>query len=100
MKFQLPSRLSEANIQAEFYRQCKDAGINIYLEYKYQNCIFDAVIYNNDEIEHIIEFKSYKTTKKPKINTKQLKKYSSFGIHIILITRMESISFVVDFLSS
>ena len=50
MEFKLPKRISEANIQAEFYKQCKENNINVYLEYKHEKCRFDAVIHNENEI--------------------------------------------------
>ena len=97
MKYIEPARLPEANIQAEFYRQCKYNGINICLEYKHYKSRFDAIVYNdNKKIIFIIEIKSYKTNKSPKTKTKQMKKYESYGVPVILITRLEQIEDVID----
>ncbi|MCK4500327.1 hypothetical protein KAU11_07510 [Candidatus Babeliales bacterium] len=100
MKFILPKRLSEATIQAEFYSQAKEAGLNIYLEYKHENNRFDAVIYKDGIITHIIEFKSYKTNKAGKVNTKQINRYKAYGVPVILITRLDQIRGVISFLLS
>ena len=96
MKFIKPDRIAEANIQAEFYHQCKLNGIECYLEYKHEHSRFDAVIIQNDEIEFIIEFKSYKTDKAAKLNTKQLDKYRKYGVQIFVITRMETVYLFVN----
>lgn len=96
MKFKLPHRISEANIQAELYKQAKEAGLNIYLEYKFERSIFDAVIYDGDHIQYIIEVKSYITLKKPKHDTKQIQKYEVFNIPVLLVTRMESVKDIIS----
>ncbi len=93
MRFILPPRLSEANIQAEFYRQCKDIGLDVYLEYKHEGSRFD-------EIKFIIEIKSYKTQRAPKRNTKQIKRYESYKVPVLMITRMEMIPVAIDYIIS
>jgi hypothetical protein len=96
MKFNPNNRLPEANIQAEFYHQCKLNNIKCYLHYKIDHSVFDAIIIKDNTIIKIIEFKSYVTNRDGKINTKQLKKYSQYGIPIVLITRLWQIQNVID----
>jgi len=96
MRFEPKHTIPSANIQAEFYRQCLDNGISVYLEYKYENCKFDAVVYENDDVRFIVEFKSYATKRTPKRNTKQMKKYGSYGIPVILVTRMEDVCLAIN----
>lgn len=94
--FKIPTRISEANIQAEFYHQCKLATVKCYLEYTLDNCRFDAIIYNeSNEIVFIVEFKSYKTFKPEITSTKQIEKYKKHGIQIIMISRIEHVFDVV-----
>jgi hypothetical protein len=97
MKLIIKSRITEANIQAEFYHSCKMNGINCYLEYKIDGCRFDAVIYDNtNEILAIVEIKSYITDKEPRRNTKQIKKYSLHSLPIFMISRLDQIESVID----
>jgi len=95
MKFKKPDRIAEANIQAEFYHQCKVRGIECYLEYKHEQSRFDAIITEEEYIRFIVEFKSYKTNKKGKTKTRQLDKYRQYGLPVFLITRMEQIDRVI-----
>jgi type I site-specific restriction endonuclease len=97
MKLIIKNRITESNIQAEFYFSCKMNNINCYLEYKINQCRFDAVIYNNEkEILAIIEVKSYTTNKEPKRNTKQIKKYSEFALPIFMISRLDQIESIIN----
>jgi len=86
-----PRRISSANVQAEFYRQCMNAGIKCHLEYRVDNCRFDAVIVHNDEIVFIIEAKNYKPNPQRPRAVKQLEKYSQYGIPVILLKDFSSI---------
>lgn len=97
MKLIIKNRITEANIQAEFYYSCRMNGINCYLEYKINGCRFDAVIYNNEkEILAIVEIKSYITDREPKRNTKQIEKYSLHAIPIFMISRLNQIESVIS----
>ena len=91
-------RIPEANIQAEFYRQCKNNGINVCLEYRFSGCRFDAVVYDQNKFIHfIVEVKSYTDpNKKPNWNTKQIKKYKQFRTPVLLIVRMEGIKEAIE----
>lgn len=96
MKFINSRRISEANIQAEIYHQCKLNSINCYLEYKVPGnkprSRLDIVILDNDDnITLIIEVKSYIVDKLPNLNTRQIRKYLKYGIPIVVIGRMENI---------
>ena len=92
MKFIRPKRYAEANVQAEFYHRCRLLKLRLCLEYTCNNCRFDAVmIDNNDNIYAIVEFKrstkGYVSTK-----TKQLKKYSKYGVPILICINFEGIN--------
>jgi len=113
MKVDLTKKIPEANIQAEFYKQCKDAGINIILEYatKYydpsfygqksgrrKKCRFDCLIYDDDRNAIcIVEIKSRLYGSSPKmLKTKQIKRYESFGIPVLLIANMNEVAVGVN----
>lgn len=97
-------KLPKANIQAEFYKQCKDNNINVCLEYKYNNCRFDAIVYDKyNFVWFIVEIKNYKHPKKGRITfkyTKQYKKYSSFHTELILITCMKEVKKYVKYIKN
>ncbi len=93
MKFIVKNKISESNIQADFFCKCRDVEINCYLEYTHEDCRFDAVLYDDAKnIYCIIEFKSYKTDKLEKLNTKQLKKYEKYNLPIIVCTRLSDVN--------
>lgn len=100
-KYKFP-RIPSAIIQAEFYARCREEKIICYLEFKEKNARFDALIF--DDLlnkRFIIEFKSYRDlSKKPIIDTKQLNKYKKFGLPIILITRIEQIDEIINYLKT
>lgn len=107
--FFTPGRFKEANVQAEFYHQCVNNGINCYLEYRsawngLSGCRFDAVIHNHVEILAIVECKSIansyrrKLRKQNWLSSSQYKKYSKFGVPIYLITCVEEIPEVINIL--
>jgi hypothetical protein len=92
MKLIIKNKVSESNIQAEFFCKCREVGLNCYLEYTYENCRFDAVLYDDEKnIYCIVEFKSYKTDKAEKLNTKQLCRYKKYNLPIIVCTRLDDV---------
>lgn len=101
MKFIRPKKYAEANVQGEFYHQCKMLGLRFCLEYRYENCIFDAVMINdNDDIYAIVEFKreknyAYTGRYKGKL-TKQLTKYSRYGIPVLVCVGYAGLSATLD----
>jgi hypothetical protein len=96
-----PRRLSETNIQAEIYRQCKANGIECFLEYRsYWNgirgCRFDAVIVKDGMITTIIEVKSVRPHRLEQRReswkvSKQHKRYSQFGLPVYLVRCMDDV---------
>lgn len=97
MKFISRNRIHESNIQAEFYHRCKLRGLNVYLEYRYERCRFDAVMINdNNDIYAIIEFKSRKRPIKGEYKTKQMEKYSKYNIPILLCVNLENIDKTIN----
>ncbi|WMX12387.1 hypothetical protein [Aureispira sp. CCB-E] len=85
-------KISEANIQAEFYHQCRLYKIPFYLEFKYENSRFDGVVFDTKthEILIIVEFKS-KVKSKKEYNTLQIKKYKKYNLPIIVIDKVSQI---------
>ena len=97
MYFRIKKRISEVNIQAEFYHRCKMLGINVYLGYRHENCIFDAVIFNeSNEIVVIVEFKSYIDELKENYDTKQIRKYKRYNIPVYICGHMNRIDETID----
>lgn len=92
-------RISEANVQAEFYHQCKLHRIKCRLEYKYENCRFDCVLYDkNKNVYAIIEIKNRKRKFAPNVNGKQATKYKRFNIPIIYILNYDAIPYAISYL--
>jgi len=101
IKFEKPKRLHSANIQAEFYRKCRMLDLRICLEYKHDDCRFDAVaIDDDDNIVAIVEFKSYSAKFRqphytPNYNTKQITKYKKFGVPVFIVGRMNQVEYII-----
>lgn len=93
MKFNVPRKLPEANVQAEFYHRCRNfhrcrnLGLRLCLEYRLDNCRFDAVMINSrDEIYAIVEFKSWIRDKDVmNYDSKQLQKYRAYGVPVVFL---------------
>lgn len=87
-------RVPEANIQAEFYRLCRKHNIPILLEVSFEDCRFDAVIFQDDIPFAIIEVKNYSKKRSAIGLTKkgrQMKKYMRFGLPIIGVMSQKEI---------
>ena len=94
------NKLPEANIQAEFYMQCKLNNINCMLEYKTSGCRFDAIVYNNNlKIVAAVEVKSYSNQDYVNTNTRQIAKYKKvckkYNIKLFLICNKKHIEEVI-----
>lgn len=99
-EFKEPRKIPEANIQAECYRQLTNKGIKCYLEYAIQGnrkagvrgARFDMIILKENTIVAIVEFKS-RFIENADINrpSKQLKRYESYGLPVILCCHMTKI---------
>lgn len=89
MKFNVPRKLPEANVQAEFYHRCRNLGLRLCLEYRLDNCRFDAVMINSrDEIYAIVEFKSWIRDKDvTNYDSKQLQKYRVYGVPVVFCSK-------------
>lgn len=90
--FKIPYRIPEANIQAEFYHQCRLRQIKVFLQFPYEDCKFDCIVLDKSKkkILCVVEIKYRKTTKK-NYNTKQMKKYRNFDVPVFLVTSKEDI---------
>ena len=98
--FKEPRKINSANIQAEFYKQCIDNNLPVHLEYRHDRSRFDAIVYSatTNDIKFIIEIKSYKEVQKANVNTKQIAKYSQYGIPIIVLGRMSRVADAVKYI--
>mgnify|MGYP003437501825 CR=1 FL=1 len=79
-------KVPEANIQAEFYRLCRQNGIPVLLEVTYDHCRFDILVFRNDRPFAIVEVKNFGTKgsmRGLKKTGRQYTKYKKFGIPII-----------------
>jgi len=86
-------KVSEVTIQAELFSRCKENNFECALEYTYENCRFDAVIVVDKDIVAIVEVKSLsdiavlkerKFTTKKIASSDQLKKYTAYGVPVLL----------------
>ena len=91
-----PHRISHTQLQAEFYRQCYNKGINIFCEYYYDDCRFDAVVYHKNQVLILIEIKNYKKKRAPNLTTKQYAKYSRYNLPLYYIVNIDDIEPIVE----
>ena len=87
-------KVAEANIQAEFYRLCRQNDVKILLEVKYHDCRFDAVIFYEDKPFAIIEVKNYGkrcSIRGLKRTGRQWLKYSRYEIPVIEVLNSRQI---------
>lgn len=100
--FNQPRRISEANIQAELYRQLKMRQIDSYLEYRVRGVgRLDIVVIDRGYIACIVECKSYsKSSKEANYATKQIAKYKALGVPVIILKRLEDMQKTVDVIIS
>lgn len=77
-------KLSEANIQAEFYYHCKNLGIFCVLEYATPIGRLDAAIFspNAERLVAIIEFKRDVTRVNPQ--SRQVLRYQKIGVPVYI----------------
>lgn len=79
IKFFTPKYRAEANLQADFYHQCRTVGLHPYLEYSYQHCRFDCVIVDNGWIIAIVETKPSPKHGRNRQTERQLETYNYFS---------------------
>ena len=96
MIYTRPKR-NEANIQAEFYHQCRINKINCCLEYRHGHCVFDVVILDEKKqnVLYIVEIKHWEWQRYydiTKSKSKQFKKYRSFDVPMYLIHNFDLIA--------
>jgi hypothetical protein len=96
MKFIKPRRLHSANIQAELYSRCQRLGLECYLEYVHERNRFDALIVHQGNIVCIIEVKSYTRDKPANRATKQIDKYSKYGVPVLMLVRMADVDQIIN----
>jgi hypothetical protein len=94
MIFRKPDVPSEGQVQGEFYRRCRNANIEIHLEYFGDgHCRFDGVIVRGNAIVAIIECKRDVPDKRPagKREESQRQRYGSFGVPVVWVRGMRGI---------
>ena len=80
---------NEVTYQDDLYQAVKMylsewKGYQTQLEYRHDNCIFDIVVAKKGKVVLIIETKKLKNGSFPDYNTPQIKKYSRFGIPVVV----------------
>lgn len=94
MKYRRPTMPTEGQIQAEFYRKCRNNGIEIHLEYYDQGCRFDGVVVRGESVVAIIECKRQPKNKPRKPSThedSQRRRYGSFGVPLVWVRGLDDI---------
>ena len=81
-------------IQAELYRQLKKNGIDVELEYEYEHCKFDLIVFEEKIPRFVIEVKRYKFRKL----TLQIQKYSQYDTEIIFVEGWNDITNCVNYI--
>ena len=97
IKFIKPKYKAEANLQADFYHQCKTVRLYPYLEYSYQGCRFDCVVIDDGEIIAIIEVKRIPNDNTEKTK-RQLEAYNYFSNNtpVFLLTHNDEIHTIIS----
>jgi len=98
-KIPYPKKMKEAEIQAILYSKIIDEGYNARLEVRGDNCSFDIVVFNiNNLAKCIIEVKNYSESYNLAkfSDTKQYKKYTSYDIPLCLCSGIEQIDSTVS----
>ena len=83
------------NVQCELYRKAVMCGLRPVLEYKQGNCRFDIVMTFEDKIFAIIEVKNYRRPYYIPPITKQMDKYSKWGLPLFLCRGFQDIDYIV-----
>jgi hypothetical protein len=99
MEYVRPTRLPEANIQAEVYRRLKELNIECVLEYKFvkEKIRADVIVIKDNKIICACEIKSKLYLNRPvNTTTKQFKKYFSLGIPIFYTGRLEKVDELIN----
>jgi len=87
-----PHGCSEFEIQAELYHRLRNLGVDVRGSVpskcedfgKFKRVIFDLVVFKGSTATHIIECKSRENTRTaPHQNSRQLRRYSKFGVPLI-----------------
>ena len=97
IKFIKPKYKTEANLQADFYHQCRTVHLLPYLEYSHQGCRFDCVVVDGDEIIAIIEVKRLPDAAQNTKTQRQLEEYNYFSENtpVFLLTHKDYIHEII-----
>lgn len=106
MQYKKPKHPTEANVQAELYRQCCITKLRCTLEYthsyyceekqKKRRCRFDAIIHDNDKIYCIIECKRPFRRRRSERKTKQIERYEQFGVPVLVLREFRDVRDIID----
>ena len=89
----IPRKDTEANLQYRFMKACEAYGLKVFSQYPSRwnespGCRFDIVVHNGQYILALVEIKRNSSNKKRGElwrNTRQCKKYLSFGRPVFLV---------------
>lgn len=89
MKYHKPAYPAESEVQAEFYRRCRNQEIEIHLEYRGDaRCRFDCVIVRGGDIVCIVECKKTPQGAIPtnkRADAEQAARYGGFGVPLVYV---------------
>lgn len=86
---------NEVYLQIEFYNECLRAGLESYLEYKYEDCRFDCIVVRNGQIIVVIEIKTKGQFRNKENEERQIQKYSQFNVPLFIIDKKTDILTVI-----
>lgn len=89
----LPRKDTEANLQYRFMKACEAYGLKVFSQYPSRwneapGCRFDIVVHDGKYIKALVEIKRKSKNKRRGelwLQTRQAKKYLSFGVPVFLV---------------
>ena len=101
MRYARPKSRSDTNeveVQAEFYRRCRNAGIECHLQYRVKGARFDCIIVRGDTIVAVVEVKGGQRVKPSAAGTKterneryQDARYRAFSVPVVWVRGFDGI---------
>ena len=95
MKYMDTSYNDEVVIQAELYLACKKAQLQCALEYTHENCRFDLVVVECNQVISIVEVKSPVFSSYPIERSAQIIKYKKYNIPVFILHSTYDICYLV-----
>lgn len=95
MKYKSTSWDIEAAIQAELYIACRKAHLHCALEYLYEDCRFDLVVIEHNQVISIVEVKTPILLSHQVERSAQVVKYKKYDIPIFILYSIYDIPYLV-----